>query len=134
MKKLESGMYVRTCKYGIGKVEICNCSMCHARGYLEPRIIFKNHTEYITEKQLEEIYAQNATYDICKLIKVTDLIVFKENIDNFKKEYILRISNLELLHAIIEKIKTKELVLCGVSTYDHFNSNVYRIGDESNDN
>lgn len=72
--ELKEGMYVRTCEYGIGKVEICNCVMCQERGYLEPRVVFKNHTEYITNKETEELYAKIADNSIINLIKIGDYV------------------------------------------------------------
>ena len=72
--KLEVGMYVRTCEEGIGKVEICICSMCEQRGYFDPRIIFKNHTEYITGEQEELLYGKKASHNLIDLIEVGDFV------------------------------------------------------------
>lgn len=74
MMNLKTGMYVRSCEYGIGKVEICECSMCQERGYTEPRIIFKNHIEYITDKKTEELYAKSAKHDPIDLIGIGDYV------------------------------------------------------------
>lgn len=73
--KLEVGMYVRDREEGIGQVDyICDCVECLKRGYKEPVIKFKNHTEYVNSEELEKIWFIKSSFNLISLIEVGDYV------------------------------------------------------------
>lgn len=118
--KLEVGMYVRTEHSGICKLyrEFSEDSVDVGIGVL-PEI----NGFFIDEKEVDWIERKEilkASFDILDLIEAGDVISLSEDIDNFKKEYIIGIPDLITLDAIKEKIENGNLRLVGIVTKERF--------------
>ncbi len=65
--------------------------------------------------------------DIIDLIEVGDVISFKEDIDNYKKTYVLGIADMILLDEIKDKISTDNIRLIGIVTKEQFEEMEYKV-------
>ena len=63
------------------------------------------------------------------LIEVGDVIAIKEDIDNYKKTYILGIPDLIIYDEIIDKIKNDNIRLIGIVTKEQFESIKYEVSN-----
>ena len=101
--KLEVGMYVRTI-LGISKlVEIKEFDTIYVFDKLDDDLWTDDIANEIWKFELKDIIVK-ASFDIMDLIEVGDIISFYEDIDNYKKEYAIRIANLIILDKAKDKI------------------------------
>ena len=105
-----------------GKIHLCTC------GDLTPK-------EYVDKyKYIYNI--KNADYNIENILEEKDILIFYEDIDNYKKEYAVGIPNLEILDQIKEKIKDDKIRLVSIFTHEQMEQARYKvenIGDDRNE-
>lgn len=76
-----------------------------------------------------EIEKAKYSFDIIDLIEVGDIISFYEDIDNYKKEYAIRIIDLIMLDEVKDKILNDNIRLISIVTKEQFEQIEYRIGE-----
>ena len=76
-----------------------------------------------------EIEKAKYSFDIIDLIEVCDIISFYEDIDNYKKEYAIRIIDLIMLDEVKDKILNDNIRLISIVTKEQFEQMEYRIGE-----
>lgn len=103
--KLEIGMYVRTKKGNIYKFETNN-SMA---------------------KNGAKKYMVNCIYDIIDILEVGDIISFYEDIDNYKKQYVIGIPDLITLDEIKDKITNDNIRLVSILTKEQMEQMAYKV-------
>ncbi len=114
--KLEVGMYVRTKRGQIGKITTI--------GKDNVAIEFNGMWQDIVSKKN---IVKEPSFDFLDLIEAGDVISLSEDIDNFKKEYIIGIPDLITLDAIKEKIENGNLRLVGIVTKERFENIEYKF-------
>ena len=119
--KLEVGMYVRhkpllSSKYvKINKIkEIEEKENC-LHIWLEDK-------DLITEK-----YLIKASYNIIDILEVGDIISFYEDIDNYKKQYVIGIPDLITLDKIKDKITNDNIRLVSILTKQEMEQMAYKV-------
>lgn len=107
--KLEVGMYCRTLN-GIVKIDkIKDSIMIDTKG--------KTHFgDFI-----------KASYNIIDLIEVGDIISFYEDIDNYKKQYVIGIPDLITLDEIKDKITNDNIRLVSILTKQEMEQMEYKV-------
>jgi len=121
VKDLKKDMYIRN-DYGIDKIkDLCDCSQCQERGFIEP---YTQKGEYLTEyvKDLEI----KASFNIIDLIEVNDLvngsIVTNISITNKLFENNGDFINLENDGVILENVQIKTIL-----THEQIKTNEYKV-------
>lgn len=121
--KLEAGMYVRhkpllSSKYvKINKIkEIEEKENC-LHIWLEDK-------DLITEK-----YLIKASYNIIDILEVGDIISLYEDIDNYKKQYVIGIPDLITLDEIKDKITNDNIRLVSILTKQEMEKMAYKVGE-----
>ena len=122
--KLEVGMYVRyiptigeyTQKISkITKTKNCLLDMCYTLDDKEE--VFSSHFDDIL----------GASHNIIDLIEVGDIISFYEDIDNYKKQYVIGIPDLITLDEIKDKITNDNIRLVSVLTKEQMEQMAYKV-------
>ena len=118
--KLEVGQFVRTKDGIIDKVIIdynghcaspnCNCKhiSCAKNYYDEDKIV-------------------KASYNIIDILEVGDIISFYEDIDNYKKQYVIGIPDLITLDNIKDKITNDNIRLVSILTKEEMEQMAYKV-------
>ena len=101
--KLEVGMYVRTIN---GKIWIITSQKA-----------ISGHRKDIIK----------ASHNIMDLIEVGDIISFYEDIDNYKKQYVIGIPDLITLDEIKDKITNDNIRLVSVLTKEQMEQMAYKV-------
>ena len=109
METLSVGMYVKTLN-GIVKIDkIKDSIMIDTKG--------KTHFgDFI-----------KASYNIIDLIEVGDIISFYEDIDNYKKQYVIGIPDLITLDEIKDKITNDNIRLVSILTKEEMEQMAYKV-------
>ena len=109
METLSVGMYVKTLN-GIVKIDkIKDSIMIDTKG--------KTHFgDFI-----------KASYNIIELIEVGDIISFYEDIDNYKKQYVIGIPDLITLDEIKDKITNDNIRLLSILTKQEMEQMAYKV-------
>lgn len=111
METLSVGMYVKTLN-GIVKIDkIKDSIMIDTKG--------KTHFgDFI-----------KASYNIIDILEVGDIISFYEDIDNYKKQYVIGIPDLITLDEIKDKITNDNIRLVSILTKEQMEQMAYKVGD-----
>lgn len=109
METLSVGMYVKTLN-GIVKIDkIQDNVMEDTKGNL-------HYGDFI-----------KASYNIIDLIEVGDIISFYEDIDNYKKQYVIGIPDLITLDEIKDKITNDNIRLVSILTKQEMEQMAYKV-------
>ncbi len=65
-----------------------------------------------------------------KYLEVGDIILFYEDIDNYKKQYIIGMPDLITLDKIKDKITNDNIRLVSILTKEQFEQTAYKVGDK----
>lgn len=109
--KLEVGMYARTKEGKIFKIN-------------ETNVVGKNY--YLDIRETREII--KASYNIIDILEVGDIISFYEDIDNYKKQYVIGIPDLITLDEIKDKITNDDIRLVSILTKEQMEQMAYKVG------
>ena len=120
--KLEVGMHVRTDNGIIGKIY----------EKIGDMFTYKDsNRDYITYDLLHSEIIK-ASYNIIDILEVEDIISFYEDIDDYKKQYVIGIPDLITLDNIKDKITNDNIRLVSILTKEQFEQMAYIIekGDD----
>lgn len=111
METLSVGMYVKTLN-GIVKIDkIQDNVMEDTKGHL-------HYGDFI-----------KASYNIIDILEVGDIISFYEDIDNYKKQYVIGIPDLITLDEIKDKITNDNIRLVSILTKQEMEQMAYKVGE-----
>ena len=122
--KLEVGMYVRT-KKGIAKIidRILEPDHYYFKMWVTDKFLeINDDTEYISEVDVIK-----ASYNIIDILEVGDIISFYEDIDNYKKQYVIGIPDLITLDNIKDKITNDNIRLVSILTPEEMEQMAYKV-------
>lgn len=151
--KLEVGMYIRTDKGFIAKVKEFKHHYTKGKrsedGY-SVKEVAENYLSldgnqcrliesidysippcYPSDEELDEIKSHivKTSYNIIDILEVGDIISFYEDIDNYKKQYVIGMPDLITLDEIKDKITNDNIRLVSILTKEQFEYMGYRIGE-----
>ena len=115
--KLEPNMYVRT-----------------KDGYID-KILKLNESYVKGVSQKDDFYAYDidnivkTSYNIIDILEEGDIISFYEDIDNYKKQYVIGIPDLITLDNIKDKITNDNIRLVSILTKEEMEQMAYKVGD-----
>ena len=114
---LRENMYIRTKNGIIDKILKLN----------------KSYVKGVSQK--DELYAYDidnivkASYNIIGILEVGDIISFYEDIDNYKKQYVIGIPDLITLDNIKDKITNDNIRLVSILTKEEMEQRAYKVGE-----
>lgn len=115
--KLEVGMYVRTDNGIIGKIY----------EKIGDMFTYKDsNRDYITYDLLHSEITK-ASYNIIDILEEGDIISFYEDIDNYKKQYVIGIPDLITLDEIKDKITNDDIRLVSILTKEQMEQRAYKV-------
>ena len=121
--KLEPNMYVRT-KHGY------ICKIININDFREPSTKYGVEANYLRDIMfIGDDDVVKASYNIIDILEVGDIISLYEDIDNYKKEYIIGIPDLITLDKIKDKIENGNIRLIGVLNKEQFEQMAYKVGE-----
>lgn len=121
--KLEIGMYARL-ENDVGDTVIIN----KIANVFETTILTENDGSIYQGEYTKENVVK-ASYDIIDILEVGDIISFYEDIDNYKKQYVIGMPDLITLDEIKDKITNDNIRLVSILTKEQFEYMGYRIGE-----
>ena len=124
--KLEVGIYVRT-KKGIAKIidRILEPDHYYFKMWVTDKFLeINDDNEYISEADVIK-----ASYNIIDILEVGDIISFYEDIDNYKKQYVIGIPDLITLDNIKDKITNDNIRLVSILTKEQMEQMAYKVGE-----
>lgn len=133
--KLEVGMYVRTKRKGIAKIdEIIDDGVITyeddlGREWKEEtgRKVIKYIGKDGWNSGLDGKEILKASYNIIDILEVGDIISFYEDIDNYKKQYVIGIPDLITLDNIKDKITNDNIRLVSILTKEQMEQMAYKL-------
>jgi hypothetical protein len=136
--KLEVGMYVRTKRKGIAKIdEIIDDGVITyeddlGREWKEEtgRKVIKYIGKDGWNSGLDGKEILKASYNIIDILEVGDIISFYEDIDNYKKQYVIGIPDLITLDNIKDKITNDNIRLVSILTKEQMEQMAYVLSHE----
>lgn len=151
--KLEVGMYIRTDKGFIAKIKEFKHHYTKGKrlvdGYSVKEVV-ENYLSldgnqcrliesidysippcYPSDEELDEIKSHivKTSYNIIDILEVGDIISFYEDIDNYKKQYVIGMPDLITLDEIKDKITNANIRLVSILTKEQFEQIAYKVGE-----
>lgn len=123
MMKLEVGMYVRLVN-DVEDIVVIN----KIANVFETTILTENDGSIYQGEYTKENVVK-ASYDIIDILEIGDIISFYEDIDNYKKQYVIGIPDLITLDEIKDKITNDNIRLVSILTKEQIEQMEYRIGE-----
>ncbi len=121
--ELKVGMFVRTKEGIIDKVIIDYNGHCASPNCEHKHISCAKN--YYNEDEVVK-----ASYNIIDILEDGDIISFYEDIDNYKKEYVIKIVDIITFDEVVDKIKNGNIRLVSILTKEQFEQMNYRIGEQ----
>lgn len=121
--KLEVGMYVRL-QNDAENIVIIN----RIANVFETTILTENDGSIYQGEYTKENVIK-ASYNIIDILEVGDIISFYEDIDNYKKQYVIGIPDLITLDEIKDKITNDNIRLVSILTKQEMEQMAYKVGD-----
>ena len=93
----------------------------------------KSYVKGVSQK--DELYSYDidnivkASYNIIDILEVGDIISFYEDIDNYKKQYVIGIPDLITLDEIKDKITNDNIRLVSILTKEKMGQMAYKVGE-----
>ena len=105
-------------------------------GFINKIISIKNFNE--REYLLNGFYInkdtiKKASYNIIDILEVGDIISFYEDIDNYKKQYVIGIPDLITLDNIKDKITNDNIRLVSILTKEEMEQMAYKVEEVNNE-
>lgn len=119
--KLEVGMYVRL-ENDVEDTVVIN----KIANVFETTILTENDGSIYQGEYTKENVIK-ASYNIIDLIEVGDIISFYEDIDNYKKQYVIGIPDLITLDEIKDKITNDNIRLVSILTKEEMEQMAYKV-------
>lgn len=126
--KLEVGMYVRTKDGHIDKIIKIDNKALNGRtiqvekGELDCCMGYEDFTDLFNSSHYEK-----ASFNIIEILEVGDIISFYEDIDNYKKQYVIGIPDLITLDEIKDKITNDNIRLVSILTKEQMEQLAYKV-------
>ena len=115
--KLEVGMYVKfktlSNQVKVGQIQLIDNSIYEL-----------DNNEVTADK-----YIVKASYNIIDILEEGDIISFYEDIDNYKKQYVIGIPDLITLDEIKDKITNDNIRLVSILTKEEMEQMAYKVGE-----
>lgn len=129
--KLKIGQFIRT-PYGIRKI----VNITKDDGYGKPRVKvielddflntgYKFDYEFYTDEKI--IKECKPSFNIIDILEEGDIISFYEDIDNYKKQYVIGIPDLITLDKIKDKITNDNIRLVSILTKEQMEQMAYKV-------
>ena len=121
--KLEVGQFARLKSGYI-------CKIININDYREPNMKYGVEANYLKDVMFiggDDVV--KASYNIIDLIEVGDIISFYEDIDNYKKQYVIGIPDLITLDEIKDKITNDNIRLVSILTKQEMEQMAYKVGE-----
>ena len=123
MEKINIGMYVRTKDGIIAKVDyIDNDTIFFDKDLYRT---YGDSIDFLEKDNLKRIV--KASYNIIDILEVGDIISFYEDIDNYKKQYVIGIPDLITLDEIKDKITNDNIRLVSILTKQEMEQMEYKV-------
>lgn len=119
--KLEVGMYVRL-QNDAENIVIIN----RIANVFETTILTENDGSIYQGEYTKENVIK-ASYNIIDILEVGDIISFYEDIDNYKKQYVIGIPDLITLDKIKDKITNDNIRLVNILTKEQMEQRAYKV-------
>lgn len=119
--KLEVGMYVRL-QNDVENIVIIN----KIANVFETTILTENDGSIYQGEYTKENVIK-ASYNIIDILEVEDIISFYEDIDNYKKQYVIGIPDLITLDKIKDKITNDNIRLVSILTKEQMEQRAYKV-------
>ena len=119
--ELKENMYVRTKDGIIDKVIIDYNGHC-----ANPNCEYKHIS--CAKNYYDEDTITKASYNIIDILEEGDIISFYEDIDNYKKQYVIGIHDLITLDKIKDKITNDNIRLVSILTKKQMEQMAYKVG------
>lgn len=125
--ELKENMYVRTEK-GIAKIK--KIFPDGSEPYFEAKYETDTYLEiYYDSEYVSEYDVLKASYNIIDILEIGDIISFYEDIDNYKKQYVIGMPDLITLDEIKDKITNDNIRLVSILTKEQFEQMAYKVGE-----
>lgn len=125
--ELKENMYVRTEK-GIAKIK--KIFPDGSEPYFEAKYETDKYLEiYYDSEYVSEYDVLKASYNIIDILEIGDIISFYEDIDNYKKQYVIGMPDLITLDEIKDKITNDNIRLVSILTKEQFEQMAYKVGE-----
>lgn len=124
--KLEAGMYVRT-KYGIQQIYKLDEHKTKWK-YLY-KLKKQDGDGCVDLGVLSKEDIVKFSFNIIDILEVGDIISFYEDIDNYKKQYVIGIPDLITLDKIKDKITNDDIRLVSILTKEQMEQMAYKVGE-----
>lgn len=117
------------------KLELKENMYVRTKGGIIDKILKLNKSYVKGVSQKDELYAYDidnivkASYNIIDILEVGDIISFYEDIDNYKKQYVIGIPDLITLDEIKDKIINDNIRLVSILTKQEMKQMAYKVGD-----
>lgn len=121
--KLEVGMYARL-QNDAENIVIIN----KIANVFETTILTENDGSIYQGEYTKENVIK-ASYNIIDILEVGDIISFYEDIDNYKKQYVIGIPDLITLDKIKDKITNDNIRLVNILTKEQMEQRAYKVGE-----
>ena len=117
--KSEVGMYVRTNDGYINKIKKVN----------QFNVLVYGRDLFGEELNIPNNEITKASYNIIDILEIGDIISFYEDIDNYKKQYVIGIPDLITLDNIKDKITNDNIRLVSILTKEEMEQMAYKVGE-----
>ena len=124
--ELRKNMYVRNCYGRIAKIEYIEDNTAYCDNWLYQS--YEDHITFINlddEDDIDEILKTSS--NIIDILEVGDIISFYEDIDNYKKQYVIGIHDLITLDEIKDKITNDNIRLVSILTKQEMEQMAYKV-------
>ena len=119
--KLEVGQFARLKSGYI-------CKIININDFREPNMKYGVEANYLKDVMfIGDDDIVKASYNIIDLIEVGDIISFYEDIDNYKKQYVIGIPDLITLDNIKDKITNDNIRLVSILTKQEMEQMAYKV-------
>ena len=151
--KLEVGMYIRTDEGFIAKIKEFKHHYTKGKRLADDYVtkeVVENYLSldgsqcrliesidysippcYPSDEELDKIKSHivKISYNIIDILEVGDIISFYEDIDNYKKQYVIGMPDLITLDEIKDKITNANIRLVSILTKEQFEQIAYKVGE-----
>ena len=121
--KLEVGQFARLKSGYI-------CKIINVNDFREPNMKYGVEANYLKDVMfIGDDDVAKASYNIIDILEVGDVISFYEDIDNFKKQYVIGIPDLITLDKIKDQITNDNTRLVSILTKEEMEQMAYKVDE-----
>ena len=119
--KLEVGQFVRLKSGYI-------CKIININDFREPNMKYGVEANYLKDVMfIGDDDVVKASHNIIDILEIGDIISFYEDIDNYKKQYVIGIPDLITLDEIKDKITNDNIRLVSILTKEQMEQMAYKV-------